>query len=549
MLSLFLAKGIIMLSLQDMNHEFIGRNDPHVESLRLKETYEQNLTPDELKKLMELAPMINQFMALDFKGRTGNFPEGQRDKPIEDVPLEEQMTHEEYGRMRGLDEDYIQEVMAGINGSKEVFNGDAPPVREPSNFQGDAPPMDAPPVKEAQPEERFFPSADPRQEFALGTEDLQQEQEQIQGMPPVQEVLPGAQSGLVEDPQDPNASPVGDTVPMDNVEEGTAVINAAAVRMVGLKDLMKQRNEAREILRSQGKIIDDEKDSSGEGVDIAVANGEFMFTKDEVGIIGEETINKWNKKGEAETEQAIAEEQPQQPQQVGMPPIMGAKDGLIVPPPQKKPYNMESMGALPAESPNTNMETYYTDNRTLTKGKDAGKEALFNLAKNMPLGMDRESWLATMAVHGEAGGDPASADAVANVIRNRNEVADNKGKGSELWQGGFEQQINNGEWNALGPKDSVYKDITIKGRNRREEFMNIDRESLYQRVHKTLTNPSREDPTEGRTFYIKRNRVNDDLAPLNLDGKGQQYFVKEFASGNLFDPKQIGDHVFYRYKH
>ena len=542
------------LTLDQLDHEFIGRGDPNVEGIRLQAQYEQNLTTEELQRMRQLSPFIEEFFILDHKGKTGNLPEGPREKPIDQVPIDEQIDLDEYARQQGIPEDEIESVMSDIYGPREgmqLARNDVPPVREPSNFQGDAPPVrepsdfqgDAPPVREPSD----FKGSLPPQELALGTDNLQQEQ--IQGMPPVQEVLPGAQSGLVQDPQDPNASPVGDTVPMDNVEEGTAVINAAAVRMVGLKDLMKQRNEAREILRSQGKIIDDEKDSSEEGVDIAVANGEFMFTKDEVGIIGEETIDKWNKKGQAETEQAIAEEQVQDPNQAGMPPGMGARKGLIVPPPQKKPYNMESMGAFPAESPNTNMETYYTDNRTLTKGKDAGKEALFNLAKNMPLGMNRESWLATMAVHGETGGDPASADAVANVIRNRKEVADNKGKGSELWRKGLEEQINNGEWNALGPKDNVYKDITIKGRNRREEFMNIDRESLYQRVHKTLTNPSRKDPTEGRTFYIKRNRVNDDLTPLNLDGKGQQYFVKEFASGNLFDPKQIGDHVFYRYKH
>ena len=333
MLSLFLAKGIIMLSLQNLNHEFIGKGDPHVESLRLKEKYEQNLTPEELKKLVDLSPMVNEFMALDFKGRTGKFPEGQRDKPIENVPLEEQMTVEEYGRMRGLDEEYIQEVMAGVNGPKEVFSGDAPPVsRTP---MGDAPPVsrtptgNAHPVKEAQPEERFFPSADPRQEFALGTEDLQQ-QEQIQGMPPVQEVVSGAGSGLIEDPQDPNASPVADTVPMDNVEEGSAIINAAAVQIVGLKDLMKARDEARGILRAQGVVIDDEQQYQGDGVDIATSNGEFKFTAKEVEIIGQETIDKWNKKGAAQTEEAIANEQPQQPQQLGMPPIMGAKKGIIV---------------------------------------------------------------------------------------------------------------------------------------------------------------------------------------------------------------------------
>ena len=544
MLKVFLVKGVIMLSLEQLDHEFIGKGDPHVESLRLKQQYEQNLTPEELQRLVEISPIVNEFMVLDFKGRTGQFPEGQRQIPIEQVPENEQMGLEEYAHMRGLDEEYINEVMTGINGPKEIHTGQQQPVSEV-------------PLSEEQPIPKDIPKDMPRQELAIGVANLQQrQQEEVQGMPPVQEVLPGAGTGLIEDPMDANASPVADTVPMDNVEEGSAIINAAAVRIVGLKDLIKHRDEAREILRAQGIVIDDELEYQGDGVDIDASNKEFRFSAQEVEIIGQETIDKWNKKGAAETEQAIAEQegQPvQNPNQVGVQPVMGAREGVIVknPPfPQQKPYNIKSMGAFPAESPASDMETYYTDNRTLTRGKDAGKDALFNLARNMPLvGMDRETWLATMAVHGEAGGDPDSLDAVAHVIRNRKEVAQSKGKGSELWQKGLEEQINNNEWNALGPKDNVYKDIMIKGRDRREEFMNIDRESLYKRVDTILNSPSRNDPTEGRTFYIKRNRVDDNLAPLNIEGAGQQYFVKEFNSGNLFDPIQIGDHVFYRYKH
>jgi len=522
------------LTLDQLDHQFIGQGDPNVEGIRLQAQYEQNLTPEELQRMRQLAPFIEEFFLLDYKGKTGQMPEGPRETPIDQVPENEQMDIDAYARMQNISEDEIENVMGDIYGPRQevaLNTNQELPQKMPQT-----------PVKNEQ---------QPRQKLALGTDDLQQ-QEQIQGMPPVQEVLPGAGTGLIQDPMDANASPVADTVPMDNVEEGSAIINAAAVRIVGLKDLMKAREEVREILRAQGVVIDDEQQYQGDGVDIATSNGEFKFSAKEVEILGQETIDKWNKKGEAQTEVDIANEQAQNPNQVGVQPVMGAREGMIVknpPPPQQKPYNMKYMGAFPAESPDSDMEPYYTDNRTLTKGKDAGKDALFNLARNMPLGMDRETFLATMAVFGESGGDPDSLDAVAHVIRNRKEVAQSKGKGSELWQRGLEEQINNNEWNALGPKDNVYKDIMIKGRDRREEFMNIDRESLYKRVDTILNNPNRNDPTEGRTFYIKRNRVDDNLAPLNIKGAGQQYFVNEFNSGNLFDPKQIGDHVFYRYKH
>tara|TARA_Y100000361_G_C11155094_1_gene343576 strand:- start:143 stop:1714 length:1572 start_codon:yes stop_codon:yes gene_type:complete len=520
------------LTLDQLDHQFIGQGDPHVESIRLQAQYEQNLTPEEMKRMKMLAPAVEEFFLLDYKGKTGQLPELDRETPIDQISEDEQMDLEEYARMQNIPQDEIDNVMSDIVGPRE----------EIALNMNDAIPPSVPNQQ---------PVVENRQELALGTDNLQQ-QEQIQGMPPVQEVLPGAGTGLIQDPMDANASPVADTVPMDNVEEGSAIINAAAVRIVGLKDLLKAREEVREILRAQGVVIDDEQQYQGDGVDIATSNGEFKFSAKEVEVLGQETIDKWNKKGEAQTEIDIANEQAQNPNQVGVQPVMGAREGMIVenpPPPQQKPYNMKYMGAFPAESPDSNMETYYTDNRTLTTGKDAGKEGLFNLARNMPLGMDRETFLATMAVFGESGGDPDSLDAVAHVIRNRKEVAQSKGKGSELWQKGLEEQINNNEWNALGPKGKGYEDIMIKGRDRREEFMNIDRESLYKRVDAILNNPNRNDPTEGRTFYIKRNRVDDNLAPLNIKGAGQQYFVKEFNSGNLFDPKQIGDHVFYRYKH
>ena len=313
------------LTLDQLDHEFIGQGDPNVEAIRLQEQYEQNLTPEEIAKMRELAPAVEQFFLLDYKGKTGEFPKGEREIPIDRVPEDQQMDIEEYGRMQGIPEEEIDSVMTDLQGPRQEM---APDMSMPSM-----------PTAGSDINMASMPTNDSRQELALGTDDLQQ-QEQIQGMPPVQEVLPGAQSGLVQDPQDPSG--VKDTVPMDNVEEGTAIINAASVKIIGLKDLIKARDEAREILRAQGKIVDDDESSKQEGVDIAVSNGEFMFTKAEAEIIGQETIDKWNKKGAAETEQAIAKQegQPaQNPNQVGVQPVMGASKGVnFVPaPPQQKP--------------------------------------------------------------------------------------------------------------------------------------------------------------------------------------------------------------------
>lgn len=543
------------LTMDQLDHEFIGRGDSNVESIRLQEMYEQNLTPEELNRMKQIAPFVEEFFVLDYKGKTGEFPKTDRQTPIDQVPEDQQMNVEDYARTRGIDEGHIEEVMTELGGSRESIITDRnSPLPTPSNNTNNT--ISPQVAAKEQPSVR----TEERQQLRTGVDDLEEiSKVRTQGNPAVQEVIPSAQSGIVQDLEDPAASPVGDTVPMDNVEEGSAVINAAAVKIVGLKDLLKAREEAREILRSQGKTVDEGKSYKGDGVDVALSNGEFIFTKQEAEVIGQETIDKWNKKGQEDTEKAIVQEQGQpvqNPNQVGVQPIMGAREGKIIPDlPPEKPYSIKHMGAFPAESPRKNMETYYTDNRTVPTGDDQGKDALFNLARNMPLGMDRETWLATMATFGEAGGDPDSMDAITNVIRNRKEIAAGGGKGTELWKTGLEEQINNDEWNALSPKDfdeisgKGYRDIMIKGRNRREEFIKADRESLYKKVNTILNNPTRDDPTDGRTFYIKRDRVDDNLVPLNKKGKGQQYFVKEFNKGNLFDPMQIGDHIFYRYKH
>ena len=80
------------LSMEQLDHEFLGRGDPQVEGLRLGEQYEKNLTPEELTRMKQLAPAVEEFFILDYKGRTGELPEGEREMPEGSLPAEEEIT-------------------------------------------------------------------------------------------------------------------------------------------------------------------------------------------------------------------------------------------------------------------------------------------------------------------------------------------------------------------------------------------------------------------------------------------------------------------------
>ncbi len=52
-------------------------------------------TPEELQRMRQLAPFIEEFFLLDYKGKTGQMPEGPRETPIDQVPENEQMDIDE----------------------------------------------------------------------------------------------------------------------------------------------------------------------------------------------------------------------------------------------------------------------------------------------------------------------------------------------------------------------------------------------------------------------------------------------------------------------
>ena len=114
---------------------------------------------------------------------------------------------------------------------------------------------------------------------------------------------------------------VADDVVVDEAKAGDYIINAAAVKRVGVQDLEERilepaikRLNKRGInitlasLKSPSDQIQNADDT--ENVDIAVSNGEYYIPDVLAGEIGYDLLDKINKRGEKETEEKLAEEAP-----------------------------------------------------------------------------------------------------------------------------------------------------------------------------------------------------------------------------------------------
>jgi len=283
------------LSMEQLDHEFIGRGDPHVEALRLREDYEKNLTPEELNRLEQLAPAVEEFMALDYKGRTGDFPEGERVMPEDQVPLEEQITVEEYGNL--YNSENKEEVMSKLFGSKEKIIPERTDI-PPKEVKREAPPPTPPPTPAPAPQ----PAQQPVVEAARGLEVPAMPQEDMvntDGDP--------QKNGMIDVPGKSNTG-IADDVPMD-LPEGSFVINAAAVEFAGLTDIeqmIKKAEEQEERLINQGTL---KKSDQVSKTPVLLSNREVYIRPNIAKIIGIDKLEKINNRGKAETERAIQEEQ------------------------------------------------------------------------------------------------------------------------------------------------------------------------------------------------------------------------------------------------
>ena len=275
------------LSMEQLDHEFLGRGDPQVEGLRLGEQYEKNLTPEELTRMKQLAPAVEEFFILDHKGRTGELPEGEREMPEGSLPAEEEITVEEYGDLYNAENK--EEVLAELFGQKQ-----------PLQPQGaDIPPKE---VKRETPPPTPAPAPQPVVEAARGLE--------VPAMPQEDMVNTDAnpqKNGMIDVPGKSNTG-IADDVPMD-LPEGSFVINAAAVEFAGLTDIeqmIKKAEEEEARLINQGTL---KRSDQGGKTPVLVSNREVVIRPNIAKIIGLDKLEKINNRGKAETERAIQEEQ------------------------------------------------------------------------------------------------------------------------------------------------------------------------------------------------------------------------------------------------
>ena len=139
------------------------------------------------------------------------------------------------------------------------------------------------------------------------------------GTPPAGVQAP--QSGFIDAPpsQVTDGAKVADDRPM-KAKEGTYILNAAAVEFAGEQDIRKMLMDAQKEAVRRGIVQEDEQRSS-KLIDIAVSKGEVTIAPHLVDILGEDRLEKINKRGIRKTEQRIAEN--------GQQPVQAARGGFL----------------------------------------------------------------------------------------------------------------------------------------------------------------------------------------------------------------------------
>ena len=277
------------LSIDQLDHEFLGRGDPQVEGLRLGEQYEKNLAPEELTRMKQLAPAVEEFFILDYKGRTGKLPEGEREMPEGSLPPEDEITVEEYGDLYNVENK--EEVLSEMFGQKQPVQPQGVDV-PPRQVNREQPPVAAP---QPAPQPVAENPEGPRIPAAVGMK-----------VPSLEEA---GESGMIQEPGKSNSG-VADDIPMD-VQEGDFIINAAAVTHAGIADANRMIEDAKEKYKqlvAQG-TIQPVQGAQPEEVPIQISNGEVRVSKQLADIIGMDKLEKINNRGLAKTQEKLQEEE------------------------------------------------------------------------------------------------------------------------------------------------------------------------------------------------------------------------------------------------
>ena len=275
-----------MLNFEELDHEFMTEGNPDAEAEKMAGLIEQNLTPEEQARLKEMMPILEEYNMLMVKVQTGN-------------------TVEELDNLGALE-------ALGVP-SREELGTDTP---QEGQMQREAP---------SRPAQREVPQNAPEmpQEMptmALGDRVPSVIQENVEPTGNPGDVAAGP-VGMVDAPGADNSG-VADDVP---TKSDGFVINAAAVKHAGLKDVNEMIQSAKEYAEQKGIKLNFGKTPTG-AEDILVSNGEVVVPDALANIIGYDKLEKINNRGKKETEEKLAA------QEEGAPPEGPPTDAPAAPP-------------------------------------------------------------------------------------------------------------------------------------------------------------------------------------------------------------------------
>jgi len=392
------------LSLNQLDFEFMTKGDPIVEAKDAAGRIQQNLTPQEIDEMTQLIPYVEKFMLLQIKAETGSIPSEEDANQLlqqaigEIASVDEQGMAIEQGSGTRVPQDMqikrkvpsrpvegqvpqnAPEMMSGggkVVDISDILEGDIPdwlkraldpstPTTENNetirSMTGSLDGMQilVPTIRmvdgkliKYNPDEAFKIAREKQDYLVLPAktnEDVEKYSKAIsdeigkrRGMQ-----MGGVAAGPIGVVDKPGAdnSGVADDVP---AESDGFVINAAAVRHAGLRDINDMIQDAVTYAEKQGMKLNFGK-TPVDAEQILVSNGEVVIPDVIANIIGYDRLEKINNRGKKETEEKIQqqEQQPQQPaptRQPAQPVMQAAEGGDIIPSiPTPKPESIVQRG-------------------------------------------------------------------------------------------------------------------------------------------------------------------------------------------------------------
>ena len=380
------------LDMNSLDFEFMTKGDPVTDAQDAAGRIQQNLTPEEINEMAELAPYAEKFMVLSLKAETGQVPSeqdvdqllaqlGQEMPPTDEqgmpseqgsgammpeymqseasvppMPVEGQMPQNApemmaeggvvdiSGILTGPKPDWLKraldpatkmtednESIRGMTGSIDGRQILVPTIRMVDGELVRYKPKEA--FKMAREKEDYLvlPAKSDKEAEAYSKE-LSNEfgRRRFEFGKVTQGMAVGGvvPAGPAGVVNQPGADRSGVGDDVPVKSDGF-VINAAAVRHAGLQDINDMIQNAKAYAEKQGAKLDFGKTATG-AEDILVSNGEVVIPDVIANIIGYDRLEKINNRGKKETEEKLAEQEQQPTAMQPQQPVMAALGGGIL---------------------------------------------------------------------------------------------------------------------------------------------------------------------------------------------------------------------------